>query len=696
MKTVFNNFKNGNPYLLDLPVPECGDQEVIIRNHYSLISSGTEKFLIDFSKSSFYKKILNNKDRVKTVIKKINEEGFQSTLRKVENKLNYPFRLGYSSAGTVISKGKNVRKFKIGDSVISNSFHSEISVCTENLCALIPKDVTFKEAIFCVPGSIALHSIRLAKPTIGENFVVIGLGLIGQLTLQILQANGCNVVGVDINKKKIDIAKANKNRAYNFNTNINKKIIKFFNQESIDGLIFTSSVNQKTIDYYSEICRKKARVIIVGTGQTQFSRDLFYKKELSITVSCSYGPGRYDSKYENQNYDYPIEYVRWTENRNFKSFLNLISKKKIKTSNLLTNIYSLNKIEKAYEDLFNDNTIALALKYDNQVKLTKTINNTSIKNLKHNKIGKIKISFIGSGNYTSNTLLPLLQKRSNVYLDMIYSPTGVSSTILSMKNSFKSSTTNINDLLKKKDTVFITTNHESHGKIFNKALNEKLNIYIEKPLSTSLSELNKIEKKLNSNISKVYYLGFNRRFSSLNKEISKHIEDKGPIFINYNINATTTDINHWTSDENNGGRLVGEICHFVDYCSFIIKSEIVSWSCSHQNSLNDNISISLSYSNGSRANINYITYGCDNYPKENIYFFFEKKMIHLVDFKKLYFYGFSFFKKTKTLISQDKGQKNMIEKFLYDIENNIFDSFNIRKVIYENKLLLEIKNEILK
>lgn len=691
MKSIFNNFKNGKPYIVDLPIPEINDNELLIQNKYSLISSGTEKFLIEFSKSSFFNKVIKNKDRVKQVLNKMKSEGVISTLRKVDNKLNQPFRLGYSSAGIVIGKGKNIKNYKIGDKVISNSYHSEIAISSENLCALIPHGVKYEEAIFCIPGSIALHSIRLAKPTIGENFLVIGLGLIGQLCMQILQANGCNTIGIDINPNKVKTALDNNHLALKFNKDVNKKIITNFDKDQVDGIIFTSTISEGVINYYAEICRKKARLIIVGNGNTSFSRDLFYKKELSLTVSCSYGPGRYDSNYEKNNLDYPIEYVRWTENRNFKSLLNLIKLKKINTENLLSKIFSIQKIDEAYQKIFNDNIISVGIKYEGKINLKKTIINKSKTIGNRNKI---KINFIGSGNYTATTLLPILSKNPKITLDKIYSPSGVNSSILAKKNNFKISTTNIDKVLESSDTIFITTTHESHGKIFYDALKKNNNIYIEKPLATTKKDLITIQNNLNQKISRVYYVGFNRRFSSLNSKIISKIKNVGPIFINYNINASVTDTNHWTSNEKNGGRLIGEVCHFIDYCSFMLDSDIIGWKCTHLNNLNDNLVISLNYSNGSSVNINYITSGCDSFPKENIFFYYEKKIINLIDFKKINFYGFSFLNTSKKLIHQDKGQNNMINNFIFDIQNNIIDSININKIIKENFILLDIKDEI--
>lgn len=691
MKSIFNNYKEGKPYFMELPVPEIKENELLIQNKYSLISSGTERFLIEFSKSSFFNKVIKNKDRVRQVLNKMGSEGILSTLRKVDNKLNQPFRLGYSSAGVVIGKGKNIKKFNIGDKVISNSYHSEVAVATENLCAVIPQGVKFEEAIFCVPGSIALHSIRLAKPTIGENFLVIGLGLIGQLCLQILQVNGCNTIGIDVNSNKIKTAIDNNHSAFKFNKDINRKIINIFNNEQVDGIIFTSSVNSDIINYYSELCRKKARLIVVGSGKTSFSRDLFYKKELSLIVSCSYGPGRYDNNYEYNNLDYPIEYVRWTENRNFKSFLSLLKQKKIKTDNLLSKTFLIQKIEEAYQKIFDNNIISIGIQYDENINKKKSI---VLKASNARKNNKIKINFIGSGNYTANTLLPLLYKNQYVSLDKIYSPGGISSSILAKKNDFKVSTSAIEKVLEKKKTIFITTTHNTHGKFFYEVLQKKNNIYIEKPLSTSRKNLIKIQKFLEKKITHVFYVGYNRRFSSLNKDIISKIKNVGPVFINYNINASITDLSHWTSNENDGGRLIGEVCHFIDYCSFILDSEIINWKCTHINNLNDNLVISLNYSNGSSANINYITSGCDSFPKENIFFHFEKKIINLIDFKKVDYYGFSFFKKSKKLFNQDKGQKKMIDSFIFDIQNNIIDRVNINKIIKECLILLDIKDEI--
>lgn len=693
MKAVFNNFKTGKPYLINLPPPVINDDEVLIHNELSLISSGTEKFLIEFSKSSLIKKAINNKDRLNLVLKKIKTEGLLKTLEKVENKLNYPARLGYSAVGRVIDKGKNVKNISIGDRVASNSFHSEISKVTKNLCTIVPKNITNEEAIFCVPGSIALHAVRLSKPTLGENFLVIGLGLIGQLACQILNANGCNVVGVDINNERVKLAQDNKISSLKYSNNILNNIFSQLDDSIIDGIIFASNVNEKIINLYASACRKKARIIVVGGGDIQFSRDLFFRKELSIAVSCSYGPGRYDFNYEEKNIDYPIEYVRWTENRNFKSFLNLISKKKIKVSNLISSTYNIDKIEEAYTNLFSDKTLSISLIYKSKLRIYENIKNQHSTRNYGISSNTNKISFIGAGNFTNSVLLPIIYKNKDIILNKIFSPSGVSSSITAQKFKFRYSTNDLNSIFNSKDIIFITSDHKSHGKLFLKSINNHHHTYIEKPLCTNLEDLILIKNKINKSINKIVYVGYNRRFSKFTKKIQSLIGNS-KIFINYDINAGETDINHWTSQDDQGGRLIGEICHFVDYCSYLSGSNIKSWTCSHHNNLNDNLTISLIFENGSSANINYITSGCDSYPKEDIKIHFDKKIINLIDFKIMHLYGFSFFKKKIISFKQDKGHDKMIESFFNDVKNNFIDRIDLQKIIYELEIIIKIKNQV--
>ena len=691
MKSVFSSFKNGKAFLVDLPTPVINDDEILIKNKISLISSGTERFLIEFGKSSFIKKALNNRDRLSQVINKIKTNGFIDTLTKVNNKLTHPYRLGYSSVGIVIKKGKGVKNFKLGDRVVSNSFHSEFVKSKENLTAKIPDNVEDFEAIFTVPGSIALHAIRLSKPTLGENYLVVGLGLIGQLTCQILKANGCNVIGVDINRSKVLLAQSNKINAFEFKNNINLSILRTLEGENIDSIIFTSQISKNTIDHYTEICRKKSRLVVVGGGNISFSRDKFYKKELSILVSCSYGPGRYDNRYENDNLDYPIEYVRWTENRNFKSFLKLLNYQSISLNGLRSKNFDIKYIEDAYKAVFDINNIAISLTYSTKSTERDTIYFSKIK--KRNNQKDLFVNFIGAGNYTAGTILPILKKIPNLNFNKIYSTSGVSSSLIGKKFGFNLTTTDISRLFFKNEIIFITSTHETHGYYFLKALNKNQHIYIEKPLSVKSEDLEKI-KQLYKKKNNVIYIGYNRRFSQFSSIIKNLIHDQDRVYINYVINAQITDNEHWTSKPSNGGRIIGEVCHFIDYCSFILNSEITHWSCSHQNNLNDNLLITLDFLNGSQATINYITHGCEQYPKENIYIYSQKKIIHLIDFKKIKFYGYGILKKNKNLLNQDKGQKRMFEKFFSDIWSNNFDYMNINKIIKENEILIDIKKYI--
>ena len=367
MKQIIQNLKNGVTSLIDTPIPECSKNNLLIKSEVSLVSLGTEKMLKDFGKSSYLSKAKNQPDKVRQVLSKLKTDGFFETFNAVNNKLNQPINLGYSNVGKVIKIGSNVNGYKIGDRVVSNGHHAEYVSVNKNLVAKIPKNVTDEEASFTVVGSIALHGLRLIKPTFNETIVVIGLGLIGQLTCQLLKANGCNVIAFDYDQSKVNLAKSNGVKAINITSKINtvQYVMDKTNHIGSDGIIITASnKSNQIIKNCAEMCRKRGRIILVGVIGLNLNRDDFYKKEITFQVSCSYGPGRYDNNYEVKSMDYPIAYVRWTENRNFLSILNAISNKVIDVNKLITNKFELKDYEKIYSNINPKGNIANLITYN--------------------------------------------------------------------------------------------------------------------------------------------------------------------------------------------------------------------------------------------------------------------------------------------------------------------------------------------
>ena len=683
MKQILQSLESGVTKIIEIPSPKLTSGAIKIDSLVSLISPGTERMLVDFGKSSYLSKARKQPEKLEMVFNKINTDGLFNTIDAVKSKLDQPIPLGYSNVGIVNSISDDIKTFKKGDRVISNGPHAEEICVKKNLCALVPENVSNEEAAFTVIGSIALQGVRLSKPTIGEFFVVIGAGLIGLLTIQILRANGCKVLAIDLDDKKLNLASKFGAETYNPNNpNDLLSIVKDCNNGlGADAVIIAASTKSNDpIKQAAEICRKRGRIILVGVVGLDFSRDLFYEKEISFQVSCSYGPGRYDPNYEEDGNDYPPGYVRWTENRNFQAFLDLISSGSIDVKSLITSKYKFQKAEQAYDTLSSDlSQLAILLEYDkiDEKKDCKTIklndNNTFMSS--HPVIG-----LIGAGNYASRTLIPAL-KKCNAQLHTISSNGGVNSAIHGKKFGFKYATSDIKDILKNPEinTVFIATRHDSHAELVIDCLQNNKNVWVEKPLAINKKEFDEIvktykhiqKKSAKSHTIPQLMIGFNRRFSPFIVKMKEFIKDEvEPLSIIITVNSGYIESDHWTQDKLiGGGRIIGECCHFVDLARFIVGKKITSiqgqsiFSKTLNRYQDDCSSILLGFEDGSIATINYLSNGNTKFPKEMIEVFVGGKIFELNNFRILKGYGWKKFKKFKTFI-QDKGHHACIDAFL--------------------------------
>lgn len=704
MKKLITNFKNGKVEIIETPLPKISENELLIKSLYSAVSYGTENYLVRFGESNLVSKILNNKDKVHNVIRKISNEGFKTTYNAISNKFDSPVPLGYSNLGIVVETGSNVKEFSIGDKVISNGSHAEFNSVSENLCSLIKANNKVKNGdkdrdyCFTVIGSIALHSVRLSNCTIGENVVVIGLGLIGISTVQILKASGCNVIGVDIDEGKEEIAKILDIDFVHINKNDYKKI-KFLNKNLIDRVIITSSSNDSSaIDLASEIIRKKGKIVLVGIADIKINRDIFYKKEIDFVVSSSYGPGRYDPYYEKKNIDYPINYVRWTAKRNFETVIELINSNKLTYKPFIKYEDNLQNSTKIYDYFKKNKIIAAIICYDYLNNNDSNINqNKVIKNKyfqeKKNTDDQLTVSFIGSGKYASSNLMPIFKKNKS---KMVYvmSKNGLSSNKNLQKFNFKYNTTDFNEILNSNETntVVICNQHNLHATQVIDALNFKKNIYCEKPLALNYNELNEIRNSyINSNC--ILKVGFNRRYSNLVKKIIDLLKfDHSEKSFNYVINAGKIDNGSWLGEVDiSGGRIIGEICHFIDLIKFITKSRISKYNITRSNNENDNCVINLKFTCGSIASISYFVDGSNQHSKENLSIYSNDKVLVLDNFKILKGYGFKNFNKIK-LWNQDKGHENCITDFINSINNNYYNIDEVDNYIETSKICIDLAN----
>ena len=578
MKQVFQDLKSGNTFIQNIPIPSVRKNEVLVRSICSLISSGTENMLLKFGKANPLGKALQQPDKFKDVLNKISSDGLFETMEAVKNKIDQPLPLGYSNVGEIIKVGECVRNLKIGDRIASNGPHAEIFAVNQNLCALLPDNVSNDSAVFTVIASIGLQGIRLAKPTFGETFLVSGLGLIGLLTAQLLIAQGCKVLGVDPDEERCALAKSYGVDVLNISQDIDQVswCLSKTGNLGVDGAIITAATDSsQPINLSAKSCRKRGRVILVGSTPIKLKRDLFYEKEITFQVSCSYGPGRYDKSYEESSNDYPIGFVRWTEQRNFQAVLYSLEKDYLKTKNLISHRFPLEEVENAYEVLSSkEKNLAILIDYDNEVSnhsskvlFEETYNKNKINNLKTNPF----VGFIGSGNYASRVLIPAFAK-SGANFHSLVSLNGISPAYFGKKFSFPIISTDVESLIDDEEcnAIVISTRHDSHAKLIINCLKKGKNIFVEKPLCINFNELELIKNQIletykNTNKKPILMVGFNRRFSPLVEQLMFNMQYlKGPKSFVYTINAGSVAEDHWIQDPLiGGGRLIGEICHFL-------------------------------------------------------------------------------------------------------------------------------------
>ena len=668
MHQIIQLFKTGETILENIPAPEVKRGQVLIQTTRSLVSLGTERMLVEFGKSNLISKARQQPDKVKQVLDKIKTEGLMPTLEAVFNKLEQPLPLGYCNVGKVIAVGEGVSEFQVGDRVASNGAHAEVVCVPKNLVAHIPNNVSDEEAAFTVIGSIGLQGIRLLNPTFGETVVVIGMGLIGLLTAQMLKANGCQVIGVDLDQSKLELAKSW--GIIPFNPKSDGDVVKFVENytQSIgcDGVIITASAKTaEIISQAARMSRKRGRIILVGVVGLNISRAEFYEKELTFQVSCSYGPGRYDENYEQKGQDYPLAFVRWTEKRNFEAILQAIASGNIQVKEMITEVVALENYQQIYGSIGSSKSIASILKYKEEQTHFET--NISI-NPFVKASGKANIGIIGAGNFTKMTMLPIL-KKTNANLYSIASAGGVTGTALAKKYNFNFSTTDYQSILKDENVnlVMVTTRHNNHADLVVECLQNNKNVFVEKPLAITPQQLEKVEKAYQVNGYKnAIHVGFNRRFSPHAQKL-KSVLGNAPMNIIATMNAGTIPANVWVHDmQVGGGRIIGEACHFIDLITFLTGSKVKAV-CMNAMGINpqentDNATILLQYENGSTGVINYFANGSKSYEKERIEVYSQERTAIINNFRKLETFGFKNLKSFKTGL--DKGHKNQFESLI--------------------------------
>lgn len=677
MKQIIQDLKKGNTILEEVPAPQVRSGQVLIRTSRTLVSLGTERMLVEFGKASYLDKAKQQPDKVKMVFDKVKTDGLKPTYESVVNKLNQPLPLGYCNVGEIVELGKGVTEFKVGDRVASNGAHAEYVSVSKNLVAKVPDNVTDEEAAFTVIGAIALQGLRLANPTFGETIVVIGLGLIGLITAELLKANGCNVIGFDFDEQKVKIAQGKGISAINLSSGTDpvKYALEYTNEIGVDGVIITaSSKSDDIIHQAAQMSRKRGRIILVGVIGLNILRDDFFKKELTFQVSSSYGPGRYDENYEGKGQDYPIAFVRWTEKRNFEAVLHAIANKQLDVNPLITERVKLENYNEIYGDMRKSGSIASILLYDNKSKQDKFVQLYS----KSFQGQKGVIGIIGAGNYTSSTLLPRLSK-TKAHLKYIADLDGLMAKSLAKRFKIANAISDHQILFQDKnvDTVMVITRHNMHAKLVIDALKAGKNVFVEKPLALNLEQLNEIIQVYISPTHPLTHspsltVGFNRRFAPLAQKMRSLLGNSdAPMNIIATMNAGYIPPEVWVHDiEVGGGRIIGEACHFIDLCTYFsgssVKSVCMNALGKQPNENTDNASILLKYENGTNAVINYFANGSKSYSKERLEVFSQERVLIMDNWRKLKGYGFKNFSSKSS--SQDKGHTNQFNLLVERIQ----------------------------
>lgn len=667
-----------------MPVPSLSDSFILVCNTASVISAGTEKTKIDMGKKSLLEKARARPDLVSQVIKKIKTEGLSKTLQTVNSRLNSPSPLGYSCAGTVVAVGGLVEGVQPGDRVACGGAdyanHAEFVAVPKNLVVKIPDNVSDEEAGFATVGSIALQGLRLAEPKLGETFLVLGLGLLGQIAVQLLRANGCRVLALDLDASLVERAEAFGATGIYPGSNVESVCRSLTGGHGVDGVLVCAGTSSNgPIELCGTVTRSKGRVVVVGAVKMDIPREDYFKKEISVVISRSYGPGRYDPFYEERGNDYPLAYVRFTEQRNMQTFLELVSQGKIDVRSLITHRFAVDDAPSAYaliEGEKREPYLGIVISYSAAPELpSKSRIEVAARPVDRSRIG---VSFFGAGNYATATLLPPMRENSLLEFRGLVTASGRTAQGVAKQFGFGYCAGQFSDLLgDDTDVVVVTTRHDSHASAVVDSLRAGKHVYVEKPLALSVSELAMVNGAHDAHPEQQIMVGFNRRFAPCTQDLIRHFERvKSPKVVNIRVNAGAIPSDHWIQDpKEGGGRLIGEGCHFVDLASALLGQNPVNVYCAGLRSaaksalLNDNVTITLTYPDGSLATIAYVADGAKSMSKEFVEMFGGGRSAVINDFKETMLFDGDSKPVVNKLSSQDKGQKNMIAAWMNSLRS---------------------------
>jgi polar amino acid transport system substrate-binding protein len=676
MKQILQNFKTGAVTVADVPAPVAGRGRVLVRTATSLISAGTERMAVELGRKSLLGKARERPDLVRQVIRKAQQEGLESTLNAVRAKLDASNALGYSAAGVVVGVGEGAEEFRAGERVACAgagfASHAEVLSVPKNLCVRLPDGVDFESAAFATLGAIALQGVRLSEPTLGESIVVVGLGLLGQLTVQLLKANGCRVFGVDLDASKVELARrlgADDGAASGAGTK--DAVMRWSRGRGADAVLITAATSSsEPVELAGEISRLKGRVVAVGLVGMDVPRKVYYERELSLKVSMSYGPGRYDPEYEERGHDYPFAYVRWTEGRNIEAFLDLLAAGRVNVQPLVSHRFPVEEGERAYRLISGEASepyLGILLCYDAERELESRVENRTRAATRGESAAGVRVGLVGAGGYARKFLLPNF-KAAGADFRSIASASGVSARDTGEKYGFARFVSGADEVIADDgvNLVVVATRHGSHAELARRALERGRHVFVEKPLALNDEELDAVLEAATRSEGRLL-VGFNRRFSPhARRAAAAFAERRAPLSILYRVNAGRVPREHWTQDpREGGGRIVGEVCHFIDLMQFLTGAPTVrvyaEAAASRDRQLvgEDSVFITLHFADGSNGSIAYLAEGDRALPKERIEIFGEGRTFVIEDFRAATLYEGGREHRTR-LRNQDKGQAEEI------------------------------------
>jgi len=705
MQQLLQSLADGRIVLEDIPVPSPASGAILIRTSRSLISSGTERMLLEFGRASWIAKIRQQPEKALQVLDKMRTDGVSATLEAVRSKLDQPIPLGYCNVGLVVEADAGASEFSTGARVVSNGSHAEFVAVGRNLCARIPESVSDDEAVFVPLAAIALQGLRLAGPTIGERFCVIGLGLIGLIAVQLLRANGCKVLGVDPDPAKAALAR--RFGADVVDLQAGEEVLKvaerFSAGQGIDAVLITAATDSdEPVAQAARMCRQRGRIVMIGVAGLELNRADFYKKEISFQVSCSYGPGRYDDVYEGRGVDYPFGLVRWTEQRNFQAVLQLMASAQLDVRPLISHRFEFVAARAAYDLLADRMQVSLGIVLDYKAEASAPAIERKMSlhaPASPASLASPAVAFIGAGNYAGRVLIPAF-RASGARLVAVASANGINAARYGRKYGFELVSTDVEAVFAAPeiDLVVIATRHDTHAQFVQRALNAGKHVFVEKPLALTGFEIDAIEASLRDSArpnTRMLMIGFNRRFAPLAVRMKALLGAvREPKNFIVTVNAGAAPAGHWTVEAAGGGRIIGEVCHFIDLLRFLTGCQItgsVARRIAGERGRPDDpsVCITLSFADGSLGTIHYLTGGHASFPKERVEAFVGGRVLQLDNFRSLRAYGWPRFK-SQWLWRQDKGQNACAAAVISAIEARAVSPIPLDEILEVSRVTIAV------